>query len=136
MSAAGNVKTVQDIYSAFSREDIAFILDALAENVVWHEPPAGEPPFKGTYQGRSGVGKFFQGLAEAVEMQAFEPREFFTHQSDVVVVLGSYRFRAKKTGKICETSWAMVWASATAGSSSVWFTRIPPQSPKRSAVPR
>lgn len=55
----GNLQTVQDIYAAFWRGDIPFILNALAEDVEWHEPPGGEAPFKGTYRGREGVGQFF-----------------------------------------------------------------------------
>ncbi len=102
------VKTVQDIYAAFVRQDIPFLLNAFADDAEFHEPPAGEAPFKGTYRGRDGVGKFLQGVAEAVDVQVFEPREFFA-QGDTVVALGYYRFRAKKTGKSYETGWAMVW---------------------------
>lgn len=108
MSTQDNVKAVQDIYAAFGKQDIPFILNALAEDVEWHEPPAGEAPFQGTYHGRDGVGRFFMGLAEAVDVQAFEPREFYA-DGDTVVALGYYRFHAKKTGKTYDTGWAMVW---------------------------
>lgn len=108
MNPQDNVKMVQGMYEAFGRQDIPFILNGLSENVEWHEPPAGEAPFKGTYRGRDGVGRFFQGLAEAIEVQAFEPREFIA-QGNTVVALGLYRFRARKTGKAYETNWAMVW---------------------------
>ena len=108
MSPQDNVKIVQSVFEAFGRQDIPSILNALAENIEWQEPPAGEPPFKGTYRGRDGVGRFFQGLAKAVEVQAFEPREFVAH-GNAVVALGFYRFRALKTGKSYETNWAMVW---------------------------
>jgi hypothetical protein len=64
-------------------------------------------PFKGTYCGRNGVGKFFQGPAEAVEVQAFEPREFVA-QGDMVVALSFYQFHTRKTGRTYETHWAMV----------------------------
>ena len=108
MAMQGNVKTVQELYTAFGRGDIPFILNALAEDVEWHEPPGGEAPFKGVYRGRDGVGQFFTWLAEAVEVEAFEPREFYPG-NDAVVALGRYRFRSRKTGKAYETGWAMVW---------------------------
>ena len=108
MDMQGNVKTVQELYTAFGRGDIPSILNALAEDVEWHEPPGGEAPFKGTYRGREGVGQFFTWLAEAVEVEAFEPREFYAH-GDTVVALGRYRFRTRKTGKAYDTDWAMVW---------------------------
>lgn len=108
MAIQGNVKTVQDLYTAFGRGDIPFILNALTEDVEWREPPGGEAPFKGTYRGREGVGQFFTWLAEAVEVEAFEPREFYPG-NDAVVALGRYRFRSRKTGKAYETDWTMVW---------------------------
>jgi ketosteroid isomerase-like protein len=108
MATQDHVKTVQDIYAAFGRQDIPFILEAFAEDAEFHEPPGGAPPFKGTYRGRDGLARFFQGLAEAVDVEAFEPREFFA-DGDTVVALGSYRFRAKTTGTSYETGWAMVW---------------------------
>ena len=108
MAMQGNVKTVQELYTAFGRGDIPFILNALAEDVEWYEPPGGEAPFKGTYRGREGVGQFFTWLAEAVEVESFEPREFYA-QGNTVVALGRYRFRARKTGKAYETDWTMVW---------------------------
>lgn len=108
MSAQDTVKTVQELYAAFGRGDIPFILNALTDDVEWQEPPGGAPPFQGTYRGREGVGRFFQALAAAVEVEAFAPREFLA-QAETVVALGSYRFRAKKTGTSYETGWAMVW---------------------------
>ncbi len=109
MSTQDNMKkVVQEIYAAFVRGDIPFILNTLPDNVELHEPPGGEPPTKGTYYGRNGVGQFLQALAEAMEVRAFEPREFFA-QGDIVVALGHYCFYVKKTGKSYETDWAMAW---------------------------
>lgn len=108
MSAQDNVKTIQQLYEAFGRGDIPTILNALADDVEWKEPPNGAPPFAGTHHGRDGVGRFFQRLAETVEPEQFEPREFVA-QGDVVVALGYYRFRARTTGKSYDTEWSMVW---------------------------
>jgi len=108
MSTPDNVKIVQDIYVAFGQGNIPAVLSAFADNVEHSEPPAGHPPFRGTYRGRAEVGTLFQGMHEAVEVQQFEPREFFA-QGDTVVALGHYRFRAKATGRIYETDWVMAW---------------------------
>jgi len=108
MSTQDNLKAVQGIYAAFGQGDIPTILNALADDVEFHEPPGGEPPFTGAYYGRAGAGTFFQRLAEAVDVLAFEPQELIA-QGDVVVALGRYRFRAKATGIAYDTDWAMVW---------------------------
>lgn len=108
MDTQDNIQIVQELYSAFGRQDVPRILNTLAKNVAWHEPLAGEAPFQGVYRGREAVGRFFRGLAEAVEVLAFEPREFIA-QGDVVIALGSYRFRARGTGRTYETDWVMVW---------------------------
>ena len=108
MSTQDNLTIAQGIYTAFGQGDIPAILNVFADDVELHEPPGGEPPFKGTYHGRAGAGKFFQEMAGAVDVLMLEPQEFVA-QRDTVVVLGHYRFRAKTTGITYDTDWAMVW---------------------------
>ena len=108
MGTQDNVKIVQDIYAAFGQGNIPAILNAFADDVQHYEPPAGHPPFRGTYRGREEVGALFQGMHEAVEVEQFEPREFFA-EGDAVAAVGYYRFRAKATGRTYETDWVMVW---------------------------
>ena len=47
-------------------------------------------------------------LAETLETQQFEPRQFIA-QDDVVVVLGHERHRAKSTGRSYEGEWVQVF---------------------------
>ena len=100
---------VQGIYAAFGQGDIPAILNVLADNVEFHEPPGGEPPFTGIYHGRDGAGTFFQEMIGTVDVLMLEPQEFVA-QGDTVVVLGHYRFRPKATGIPYDTDWAMVWS--------------------------
>jgi len=108
MSTQDNLKTVQGIYTAFGQGNIPGILNVLADDVEFHQPPGGEPPFTGTYRGRDGAGNFFQSMVETVDVLAMEPQEFVA-QGDTVVVLGHYCFRPKTTGIAYDTDWAMVW---------------------------
>ena len=108
MSTQDNLKTVQGIYTDFGQGNIPAILNVLADDVEFHQPPGGEPPFTGTYRGRDGAGNFFQSMVETVDVLAMEPQEFVA-QGDTVVVLGHYRFRPKTTGIPYDTDWAMVW---------------------------
>jgi len=108
MSTQDNLKIAQGIYTAFGQGNIPAILNVLADDVEFHEPPGGEPPFTGTYRGRDGAGTFFQEMIGTVDVLMLEPQEFVA-QGDTVVVLGHYRFRPKATGIPYDTDWAMVW---------------------------
>ena len=54
ISTQDNLTIVQGIYAAFGQANIPSILNMLADDVEFHEPPGGAPPFKGTYHGRAG----------------------------------------------------------------------------------
>ena len=108
MSTQDNLTILQGLYSAFAQGDIPGILNVLADDVEFHEPPGGAPPFTGIYRGRDGAGRFFQEMVGAVDVLMLEPQEFVA-QGDTVVVLGHYRFRPKATGVPYDTDWAMVW---------------------------
>ena len=102
---------VRAIYAAMTRGDGPFLLDALADDVEWCEPPGGAPPFGGTYRGKQAVGGFFAALDAAVEEEAFEVREMVAEGS-VVIATGHYRHRVKRTGESYQTDWVMVWRFA------------------------
>jgi ketosteroid isomerase-like protein len=101
-------RQVGALYAAMTRGDGAFLLDALADDVEWCEPPGGAAPFGGTYRGRQAVGGFFAALGAAVEEEAFEVRETFA-EGEVVIATGHYRHRVKRTGQSYSTDWVMVW---------------------------
>lgn len=130
MSEQQNVEGVKQIYAAYGQWDIPAILNAMTDDVEHHEPPAGPPPYRGTYRRREEVRAFFQNAADAVEVERFESGEFVA-QGDTVVVLGDSCFRAKATHRAYETHWAMCGASRTAKSSNGELTRIPPPKPLR-----
>ena len=106
MAEQENVRVVQDAYAAFGRGDIPALLDNLSENVEWLLPGEGLIPQAGVYRGRDGVARFFQTLDKTTEFSAFEPSEFVA-QGDRVIALGSYRGKAKATGRSFEAHWAM-----------------------------
>ena len=108
MNEQENVKTVQQIYADFGEGNIPSILSALADDLVFKQPPAGPSPLAGTYYGHEQVGEWFSKIDEVTETESFEPREFIA-QGDKVVVIGFYRFLVKSTGKSWESEWAMLW---------------------------
>ena len=106
MSEQGNVQVIQAAYAAFEREDIQSILDSLSERVEWIGPEV--EPVAGTYRGKDEVAGFFRKANEIAEFSSFEPREYVA-QGDRVIALGSYRAKARSTGRFYECDWAMAF---------------------------
>ncbi|HEV3199516.1 MAG TPA: nuclear transport factor 2 family protein [Bryobacteraceae bacterium] len=107
MSANENIQIAQKAYADFGRGDIPALLAAVDENVEWVTPDIGMAP-GGTYRGKAGVAQFFQQVGETWEFQAFEPKEYIA-SGDRLVVLGSYAFTSRSTGRSGSCDWAMVW---------------------------
>ncbi len=108
MSEQTNSAVVRQAYEAFGRGDIPGVLDLLTDDVVWTLQGPSPIPFAGTHRGREGIAEFFSLVAEALEFEQFEPREFVA-QGDTVVVLGYERSLAKATGRPLEQEWAHVY---------------------------
>ena len=109
MGEQQNVQAVQQIFSAFERGDIPSILNALAENVEWHEPgPTSVLPWAGIRHGRAQVAQFFTAISETLELVQFEAREFWA-DGDKVAVFGHEQARAKPTDRTYESDWVMVF---------------------------
>jgi ketosteroid isomerase-like protein len=104
LSEQQNVQTVKEAYAAFQRGDVAAILALLTDDVTWELPGPAEIPYAGLRRGHDGAGEFFRRLAEADEVQVFEPRRFLA-DGDLVVVLGRYEARVRATEKSAKTDW-------------------------------
>jgi uncharacterized protein len=109
VSERENVEAVRGFFAAFGRGDTAAALAAVSEEVVWFIPGRPEVvPYAGERRGREGATELFRLLGAAVEMEAFEPREYVAG-GDKVVVLGSERGRVRATGKTFDNPWALVF---------------------------
>lgn len=105
MNESNPIQIVQDAYAAFGRGDVPGVLALLSADVVWDHPQPDAIPWGGTRRGHAEVTGFFQALGGAVDVLAFEPRQFVA-QGDTVVVLGSERMRVRATGREYHTAWA------------------------------
>jgi len=108
VSEDANVKTVQSMYEAFGRGDIAYILDQLADDVVWENKAPRKIPWGGSYAGRDRVPAFFDAISSTVDTELFTPEEFIA-QGDKVVVTGRFGAKVKSTGKSFTFDWVMIW---------------------------
>jgi ketosteroid isomerase-like protein len=108
MSEQENIRLVEQAYENFKRGDIHSVLNLCSDDVEWEVPNIENVPFSGKRRGREQVGEFFANLADAQEVQHFEPKEFIA-QGDKVVALGHYHWRVNLTGREFECDWAHVF---------------------------
>ena len=78
-----NVATVNGAYEAFGRGDIGAVLDILADDVVWSSPAT--LPHGGQFNGKAGVGEFFQGIGSLWASLALDVRGVTALTADSVV---------------------------------------------------
>jgi ketosteroid isomerase-like protein len=99
MSANDNVKTIEAVYEAFGRGDVAAILDALTDDVDWaSEAASSEVPWWGVRKGKEATAAFFTDLAANEEVLEFTPLAMAGDGDDVLTVV-HYRAKSTKTGK-------------------------------------
>jgi uncharacterized protein len=104
-----NIQAAQSGYAAFGRGDMAGVLAVLDESVEWKTPGMADVmAHTGTKNGHAGVLEFFGSVAETWEFQTFEPREYIA-SGDQVAVRGHYRAKSRKTGRVAESDWVMIW---------------------------
>ena len=108
MSTTNNAATVANIYEAFGRGDIPFILDHLADNCQWIGAGEGFLPAGGNYKGKDAV-NFFIRLGDSVEFTSFNVVAVNNINADEVIAFGNMSGNSKATGKASSSDWAMHW---------------------------
>ena len=104
-----NIATVQSLYAAFGRGDIAVILDGCLPDVEWESGGRKEDfPTFGPRKGKAEVQEFFRTVAEIMDFNEFSPREFYADR-DKVFVLGNYAMTMKKNGRKPASEWIHVF---------------------------
>jgi uncharacterized protein len=99
MSANDNIKTIQGVYEAFGRGDVAAIVDAVADDVDWAAEAAGTTaPWWGPKRGKDGVGAFFQAFGTTMQVEEFTPMSIAANDTDVMAVV-QFRVKSLATDK-------------------------------------
>jgi len=81
------IDTIRQIYEAFGRGDLGFILDQLTDDVDWASCPDSDiAPWHGVRKGKAEVPSFFAALGENLQITEFMPLSFASNDSDVMVV--------------------------------------------------
>ena len=99
-----NTELVQNMYAAFGRGDVPALLANMTDDIEWTMNGTLDLPYMGTFRGKAAVAQWFGHVAQADDIQVFEPREFFAG-ADHVTVLGWERTRALPGGGVFEAHW-------------------------------
>ena len=108
MSEQANVGVIRELYEAFSRGDVAAVLNFLDPQADLDFEGPKSIPWAGNWNGREGWAKFFQtigGNADEITLK-MEP---FAAQGDNVVMVGRYQARVKLTGKRIDSPLVHLW---------------------------
>lgn len=103
-----NLQIVKNMYAAFQRGDIPYILAQLDDAVEWKEAEVKEIPFSGAFHGKANVPRFFQGIDASVEVTNFAPASYIS-EGDQVAAFGNWQGRVKATKSAFSSDWAMHW---------------------------
>src|SRR5258708_5560451 len=104
-----NVKTIERIYEAFGRGDVAGLPGDGADDRRWDfNGGVPEVPWHGPFVGKAAVPRFLAAFMEHVALEAFEPRRFMASGADVVVHL-RLAYTVRKTGKRVDEEQLQWW---------------------------
>jgi ketosteroid isomerase-like protein len=105
MSAEDNVKTIQAIYEAFGRGDVADILDHVADDVDWSiDTESTVAPWFGRRQNKAEVRTFFEQLASEMTVSRFEPIAYGSNDNDEVFTVVGFAATRNANGKTEESN--------------------------------
>lgn len=109
MSSDDNVKTIQSVYEAFGRGDVAAILDVLTDDVDWaSDADSTEVPWWGVRHGKADVADFFTKLGTEMEVEEFTPLAIIGDGDDVLTVV-RYGAKSRTNGKSAAMTFHHHW---------------------------
>jgi ketosteroid isomerase-like protein len=109
MSIEDNVKLVTTAMSGFMSGNPEALLSALSEDAEIKAVIPDGTPLSGAFRGRDGFLRYFQALAEVMEILEVHTSDV-TASADHVVLLGHEKARVRKTGGLLSCEIATVFA--------------------------
>ncbi|NJO35042.1 MAG: SnoaL-like domain-containing protein [Rhodospirillales bacterium] len=103
-----HAKTIEAIYAAFGRGDVAGILGALREDVEWeHDAVDHGIPWLAPRQGRAQVAGFFEAL-RALDIRRFEPKRILADDTMAIAVI-HVEIAVRATGRVINDVELHLW---------------------------
>jgi len=97
-------------YNALGSKQIDRVIKLVhdeAKFIILKKEPSEKIPLYGTYEGKEGVKKYLNILAEAYQIDMFVINKIIGDQ-DTAFAWGSFRIKVRVTGKTFESDWAVV----------------------------
>ncbi len=108
MSEEANVRLIEKLYDAFSRGNLAAVLNLLDPQAELDFEGPKAIPWAGNWRGREGWAQFFQTLGENADEIALK-MEPFAAQGDNIVTAGRYQARVRLTGRRIDSPLVHLW---------------------------
>jgi len=102
------LELVQKGYACFGSGDIPGLLQLMSPDISWQFHGDRAAPYTRQVKGTAAVAEWFGQVAQADDIQAFEPREFLAGP-DHVTVVGREKTIARPGGKTFECEWVHIW---------------------------
>ncbi len=104
-----NVRTIQEVFQAFGRGDIPFILDRITDDSAWGYNVANSSvPWHQPVKGKDGVASFFDRFGSNTDVMAFQPLGFIHSGPDVVAHI-HITYTVRRTGKQVDQDMLFWW---------------------------
>jgi ketosteroid isomerase-like protein len=105
-----HVGTVSDLYGAFGRGDVPFILDHFADDISWEEGLRfTEMPWFQRRTGKQQVAEFFQVLNQGVALSTFDPQMIVGDGDTVISVIRIAGSIVSNGNPVEEDLWVHLW---------------------------
>ena len=106
---SSNTEIVRGLYDAFMRGDLDTVLDGVSPETTWSLVGRQEDvPFAGLRKGKTGVAEYFRVMADTVDINAFQPREFLAAE-DKVFAWGDWQWTMRRNGVGGKDEWLNVF---------------------------
>lgn len=102
-----HAEKVKQLYDAFNRGDISFIISNLHKDCIWEVMGQPDVPFAGIYHGPDDVKGFFEKLNKLVEIKEMVPEHILDAGNNLVVTTGHYKGIIRQTKKPFSSIFAM-----------------------------
>jgi hypothetical protein len=108
--AISHEQTVQEVYAAFQRGDVAAITARVADDVDWRNDGVAsrECPWNGDFSGKANLPGFFKAVGESLDISVFDVRQTASAEKVVAVNL-RIESTVRKNGRALKNDAMHLW---------------------------
>ena len=114
-------QSIQDLYAAFGRGDVASIVRQVSDDVDWNNDRVvtRDLPWNRNFSGKARLPEFFKAVGDELELSVFNPHTFIESGNHVAVLL-HIEGRVKKNGRPLQNDAVHIWTFNDRGQVSAY----------------